>query len=105
MASNCFEIGGSPYLEQGAQVGEPGYEEQAAQECRVLIEQIRRQFGPEPPGSSLQVATNPHDFGNYYTVALYYHDEAGEDYALKVERELSGHWDAQSRHDLDLDGE
>ena len=61
-----------PAEEAGAQVDEPGYKERALRECTVLINQLRRQFGPEPPGASLEVRPLFHEAGSYYAVVVFH---------------------------------
>jgi hypothetical protein len=93
-----------PAEEESADVGRPGYKERAVRECSALVHQLRRQFGQEPPGASLAVRPMPHDAGTYYTVVIFYESATAEAYALKVEREFPGRWDAEARHELSLDG-
>ena len=53
---------------------------------------------------SLAVRPMPHDAGTYYTVVAFYENPAAEAYALRVEREFPGRWDAEARHELGLEG-
>jgi hypothetical protein len=42
-----------------------------------------RQFGPPPEGAYCKTRSNPHDFGTYYELAIYYdeHNEVAVAYA------------------------
>jgi hypothetical protein len=93
-----------PGEEECAQIDSPGYKERALRECNALVRQLRRLFGHEPSGARLAVRPMPHDAGTYYTVVVFFEGEAGEAYALKVEREFPGRWDAQARQELALKG-
>src|SRR5262245_6101580 len=95
---------GGPAEEECADVGRPGYKERALRECNALVRQLRRQFGPEPPGASLAVRPMPHDAGSYDTVVVFYESVTAEAYALQVERAFPGRWDAEARHELRLGG-
>ena len=91
-------IGSAPAGEQCAQLGTDGYAERAWRECRALIGQLRRVFGPEPPGVRLYVRHNPHDFGTYLSVNAEFdpEDEVGIAYAFRLERELPESWDDEA---------
>ncbi|MFN6965191.1 MAG: hypothetical protein ACK4S4_15705 [Pyrinomonadaceae bacterium] len=98
------DIGPSPTAEDCAQVGSDDYYERARRECRVFIDQLRRQFGDEPCSASLSVRSYPHDFGTYYEVVCYFDDDDDEavEYAYKLESETPEHWDADARVALGL---
>ena len=69
-------------------------------ECKLFRDQIRRAYGPEPDGAQLYITSNPHDFGTYYEVNVRYTNEAGEEYAYKVEADPDNklsHWDEIAR--------
>ena len=53
----------APIEEDCAQVGTPGYREQALAECARFIRLLRQKFGPEPEGAWLSVKWFDHDFG------------------------------------------
>jgi len=95
-------IGSSPYDEPCAQLGREGYHEQARQECRALIGQLRRMFGPEPDGARLYLNRNQHDFGVYLTVECAYAAdvEKAAGYAFMLEAKLPARWDAQALREL-----
>ena len=92
-------IGSAPAGEDCAQLGTEGYSERAWRECRALIGQLRRAFGPEPPGVRLYVRHNPHDFGTYLSVNAEFdsEDQAGVTYAFRLESELPESWDDEAR--------
>ena len=90
-----LDIGSSPPGESCAQVGDPGYFDEARLECRLYIELLRRSLGPEPGGAHLAVKSNPHDFGTYLSVVCYFDPEsvAATDYAFRCESEGPEEWD------------
>ena len=93
-----------PSDEMPADLDRRGYAALARQRCGAFIAQLRRQFGPEPPGAALKVRAMPHDAGTYYTVVCYYDNRAGEEYALRLENNLPERWDDQARKELGLPG-
>ena len=99
-----LHVGSGPAEEQCAQVGSEGYHWRAWHECRALIGQLRRAFGPEPPACRLSIKQNPHDSGAYLSVncAFPAGDERGAAYASRCERELPKRWDAEARDELGL---
>ena len=98
MARDYLVIGSVPAAEDCAQVGTPNYKSQAIKECRAFIEQLRRQFGPEPVGARLERKEFPHDFGSYDEVVVWYDEDNQEaiDYAFKLEAEMPEKWDSQA---------
>lgn len=96
-----IDIGPTPTEEECTGVGQPGYEERARLECRVFLDQIRRQLGPEPPGARLAIKRNPHDFGDYLDVVCYFDgtDQAAMDYAFSCEAAVD-RWDATAKREL-----
>lgn len=89
-----LNLGPVPCDEPCAQVGEEEYETRARAECKRFIAQLRRQFGPEPPGALLKIRGFDHDFGRYLEVIVTYRDQASFDYALRLEEEAPSKWDA-----------
>lgn len=91
-----ISIGPAPPGEPCAQVGQPGYEEQALAECRRYIALLRQYFGDEPAGARLAVKSFPHDFGSYYEVVCWYdrRKKKSIDYAYRCEIEGPSTWDA-----------
>jgi len=100
-----IDIGPGPASEDVAQIGvDDNASIQNRKECRAYINQLRRQFGPEPDGARLSIAGNAHDFGTYYEVRCYYDmdDEKSSDYAYACEEKASEHWDNEARQELGL---
>jgi len=93
---NYFSIGPSPYEEDCAQVGTPGYREKAIPECTRYIELLRRTIGPEPEGARLGIKWFDHDFGPYCEVVCYFTAEITEsaEYAQRCEDDSPATWDA-----------
>lgn len=99
---NCFVVGSSPYEEDCAQVGSDDYIEVAIKECKVFINQIRREFGEEPAETELKIKSFNHDFGTYYEVVCYYNKNNEESlrYALKCENDCPLKWDKEALLEL-----
>ena len=99
-----MELSCTPAAEDCEQLG-PNYNPQRAKaECRAFINQLRREFGPEPGTAQLRIKSNSHDFGTYVEVACYYddRDEAAQEYAYKCEGEMPENWDAEALIELGL---
>ena len=108
-------IGPTPADETCAQVGADDYQSTARRECRAFINQIRREFGPEPDGARLFIKSNPHDFGSYLDVCCEFETDGADEfdytnveqvkpsaayeYALKCEN-TSNRWDAAALDEL-----
>jgi hypothetical protein len=99
-----LDVGSSPWGESCAQVGSTDYYPRARRECRAYIHQLQRVFGPEPEGARLFVKTNPHDFGDYLSVACEFEagNTAATDYAFRCENQQPELWDTQARAELEL---
>ena len=84
---DCFEIGSSPWGEKCAQVGSVDYAQRAKRECQAYKAELIAKYG-EVDGCTLKTKSNPHDFGTYYEVAVYYDGDNKEhrDYAYNMER-------------------
>lgn len=97
-------LGPTPADEACAQVGRPGYRDQALKECRAYIRQLERLFSEPPPGAHFALSRETHDFGTYYEVIVQYDPEDGDaiDFALRVEASLPATWDSQAREELAL---
>ena len=104
MARDYIDIGSAPPEEDCAQLGSRDYVKRARPECIRFIDLIRKVVGPEPEGASLQVKSNPHDFGTYLSVICYYDDNDDEatQYAFRCESEGPARWDEPPR-DIDQD--
>jgi hypothetical protein len=99
MARDYIEIGATPSCEGCEQLG-PNYDSnKAMKECRVFIDQLRRELGPEPFGARLAIKANSHDFGTYYEVICYFEDtnEEATEYAFWCERECPSYWDEDAK--------
>ena len=88
------DIGPSPAEEPCAQLGVPGYEKKAREECTRFIDLIRRTLGEEPGSAHLAIKGSSHDFGYYYSVVCYFddRDEAAAGYAYRCEDEAPTEW-------------
>jgi hypothetical protein len=97
-----IDIGSSPPEENCAQVGTDDYYPRARRECRAYIALLRRTLGDEPPGASLAIKSNEHDFGTYLSVVCYYdpEHEAAIDYAFRCESEGPQEWDEAAKAEL-----
>ena len=97
-----IEIGATPINEDCVQVGTSNYSREATKEASIFIDQLRRQFGPEPIGTSLSIKWFSHDFGPYVCVVCYYDQNSEEsvNYALSCEDSAWEEWDDQSRLEL-----
>jgi hypothetical protein len=92
---NYFSVGPSPYEEECAQIGTPGYRNQAVAECTRYIELLRKTFGPEPDGAQLSIKWFDHDFGQYCEVVCYFNAESAEsvEYAQRCEADAPATWE------------
>ena len=91
-------------MEDVAQIGTPDYYQRAIRECNAYRRQLMREFGQPPDGSKLMVKSNPHDFGDYYTVqlAIYEDQDQGLLWGMSIENHLPAYWDAESRKELEM---
>ena len=92
---NYFCIGSSPYEEDCARVGTPGYRNKAVAECTRYIELLRKTFGPEPDGSRLGIKWFDHDFSPYCEVVCYFNTEnaTAVEYAQRCEDDAPATWE------------
>jgi hypothetical protein len=98
-----FDIGSTPSDEECAQVGTPDYYRRAKIECTAFKNQLRRHFGDEKRhGCLLVTRANPHDFGDYYEVVIFFNDKdpKSEVFALKVESETPSNWDDDAKKEI-----
>jgi hypothetical protein len=105
MVIDYLEIGAVPANEDCQQVGTPAYDATKARaECVAYINQLRRQFGPEPEGAYLRIKSSPHDFGSYYEVVCNYdpNQEAAISYAYQCEGSATENWDEAAMAELEL---
>jgi hypothetical protein len=98
-----LDLGSAPWNEDCASVGEDGYEVRARRECRALIGQLKRVCGDPPAGVRFRIASNPHDFGTYYSVVVEYdgNDAEAAAYAQRCDEETPDVWDMAARLELD----
>ncbi|RIA46216.1 hypothetical protein DFR49_0749 [Hephaestia caeni] len=92
MATEKLNIGPVPYEESCASLGfTPDFEDVARAECRAYRAALIAYYGVPPEGARLRVVGNPHDFGTYYELYVFYDTEisATVDYAFTVEQGLS----------------
>lgn len=96
-------IGETPAEENCEQVGDNYNPSRARAECKAFINQIRREFGPEPQGARLRIKTENHDFGSYLSVICQYacDNQTAADYAYQVECPAP-RWDDEARKELGL---
>lgn len=102
METDYLVIAESPAAEECVGVGEDNYMARSRKECIAFINQLRREHGDEPFGARLQVAQFNHDFGPYLTVACYYNNQEGLDYAMLCEDGIPEHWDAEALRELGI---
>lgn len=98
-----FDISPTPSDEECAQVGTDDYYRRAKIECTAFKHQLRRHFGDEHAhGCMLVTRTNPHDFGDYYEVVIFYNDKNSESmrFAADVERRTPTHWDEEAKKEI-----
>lgn len=94
MEYDWFELGGTPSGEDCEQVG-PNYDARhAKKECRAYQEAIIKKLGDPPAGAFFKIRSNPHDFGTYHELAIYFEDDnrVALAYALKCESEAPETW-------------
>jgi hypothetical protein len=89
-----MDIGCNPCDEPCVSLGEEDYYPRARVECLRFIELIRKKLGEEPPGAHLKVKSNPHDFGSYLSVVVYFDDsdEEARNFAYLCESEAPRTW-------------
>lgn len=91
-----ISIGPVPSDESCQQVGTPQYDPvKARQECERYIAAIRSKLGPEPEGARLKITRNPHDFGTYLDVEVFFDDdnEEAHRYAYRCESDAPTTWE------------
>lgn len=91
-----IEIGTTPCRENCAQVGATSYNYTSAArlECSVFRDMIVEKFGEPPIGTNITIKHNSHEFGSYYSIAIYFDEGTeGEDYAFKVEGNTPERWE------------
>lgn len=91
VCENCVQV---PYQDGGVE---------ARKEAVAFINQLKRQFG-EQFGVRMVIKSNPHDFGNYFSVEMIWddQDEEAENYVYNIESHLPEYWDEEARKELGL---
>ena len=98
-----INIGSVPSGETPEQVGTKGYDPiNARKECQLYRDQLRRQFGPEPEGATLQIKVFNHEFGQYMEVICHYDTDMPNsvNYAMQCEGEAWPEWDSIAKKQL-----
>lgn len=100
------ELGTVPVDESCGQSGFPNGTELQRMECREFAAQIERALGPLPEGASWKARRNPYEDMSYYE--LVYRcpddDQAGMEYADRVENECPTQWDEVAKTNLAAKG-
>lgn len=96
MQREYIDLESVPYEEECAQVGTPDYYVNARAECNRFISGLKKYFAAQISNVEIAFCTksNPHDFGNYLSVRLYYwaNDEAAEEVAFLIENNIPATW-------------
>lgn len=107
MATCKMPLGCSPWGEDCAQVGTPGYGFRAVAECKALRAQLVRHYQAGcgsglPEGVTLVTKVNPHDYGDYFEVNVVFEDDskAAVDAAFWLEANLPEEWDEEAQEAL-----
>ena len=98
-----LEFDCNPIEEDCVQTGKTdNYLQMNAIECRAMINQLIRKFGDKPEGVSIKRKTNYHDFGTYYSIAVYFNDDNEQEceYAYKIEGDYPAYWDDEAKQEL-----
>jgi hypothetical protein len=107
-------LGSAPSEESCAQTIDPAFREKNLRECRAYKNQILATYGDPPPGVTLRIKSEPHDFGAYSEVVAEIRDadlteeeaERASDWAFGVEADAEGWlrtWSDAARKELGLD--
>jgi hypothetical protein len=103
MASK-ITIGCSPWGENCAQLGQPGYVELAQRELKAFKAQLERHFAAKHNGAKptchLVIVGNEHDYGTYYDVQASYRNGTEEVDAFWLESNTPENWDATATAEL-----
>lgn len=99
---DSIDLGSAPWNEECASVGDEDYSARARRECRALIGQLKRACGDPPAGVRFRIASNPHDFGMYYSVVVEYDGNEAEAaaYAQQCDETPPEEWDDEARCEL-----
>jgi len=97
-----IELDTTPCDEPCFQIGSDDYYKQTRIEAKVFIEQLIRIFGEGTENNYFSIKSNPHDFGTYHSLAVYYNDndEESVDYAYNIEGNTPEKWDEEAIKEL-----
>lgn len=89
----------TPSEESCAKVRQEGYHKNSRIEARVIQDMLLRLFPNKPESVSFCIKSNPHDFGSYLSLRIYYDDENEKsmDYAFNIENNWPNNWDKEAR--------
>jgi len=96
----------TPYDEPCIQVGHPNSIKWGKLEARTFRDQLIREIGEPPEGAQFKIVVNPHDFGSYVSLAIFYETDKEEAtrYAFDAESADVIHWDTSSQEKLREEG-
>lgn len=103
-----IDIGTTPYDEDCTQVSRNrDYLPRMKLEAKAYREQIERMFPPPYDGAGyIRIVSNPHDFGTYLSLRVYYdkNNEEATNWAFTIEANEPANWDEQAREYLEAHG-
>lgn len=97
-----LEFDCTPIEEECSQTGcTENYLKMQAIEFEVLRRQLLREFG-ECGNVVIKRKANPHDFGTYYSLCIYYDDdnETETEFVFNIEEKFPEKWDDQALKEL-----
>lgn len=99
-----MSIGTAPWGEDCAMLGRHDYRARAERETAAYLSQLRRMFGPEPPGCALVARWCEHDFGSYLDCEAWFdpHYTLAVKYAVDCESKQPELWDSEAREELEI---
>ena len=97
-------LGPVPAEEVCAQVGRADYYEQSRKECRVYVNQLKREFFELMNVDRIQFTIKEfqHDFGGYHEVCATFDDSdvLAVKAAYEIESDCPGTWDDEAKQEL-----
>jgi len=92
----------TPSGEECAQIGSDNYMARAQKECDAYLHQLERTFPVMPEDTYFAVKRNPHEFGTYLEVVVFFEteDEASSNFAFAVDGDKPTHWDEEAKKEL-----
>lgn len=105
---HSLDIGTTPYGEDCAQVGQDSYMRRSRIEIEALVDMLERTM-PEHvmrSGIGFKITSNPHDFGSYRGLEVYWYDEdeGAAEAAYYIEANIPEFWDDDAREYLKKHG-